>query len=123
MALPLTASAYLGAAEAAVGIARAQVAERTDDPAIPILLGELTNELTTARPAVDSMVAIANDGDFQPIAETADAVLVRKTTAAKAIVATAGKAPEFAGFAGHPHPPNPSRRAPPSPLEGEGKKS
>jgi acyl-CoA dehydrogenase len=40
------------------------------------------------------MVAIANDWDFQPVTETANAILVRKTIAAKAILATAEKALE-----------------------------
>ena len=100
VALPLITSAYLGVAEAAVEITRKHVAKRTGDPAIPFLLGELTNELTTAQLAVESMVATANDWDFQPTAETADAVLVRKTIAAKAIIATVEKALETAGGAG-----------------------
>jgi len=100
VAMPLITSAYLGVAEAAVNITRKHVAKRLDDPVIPLLLGELTNELTTAQLAVDSMVAITNDWDFQPTAETANAVLVRKTIAAKAIIATVEKALETAGGAG-----------------------
>lgn len=97
VALPLIMSAYLGTAEAAAEIAIAQAKRRGGDPAIPYLVGEMGNELTTARLAVESMVAIANDWDFEPVTETASEVLTRKTVAAKAVIATAEKAMEIAG--------------------------
>ena len=100
VAMPLIVSAYLGAAEAAAGIARRIAARRADDPATHILLGELTNLLTTAQLAQADMVAIANDWDFAATADTADAILVRKTIAAKAILAAGEKALEAAGGAG-----------------------
>ncbi len=100
VAMPLILSAYLGVGERAAEIALAQARRRPDDDAIPFLLGELTNELTTAQLAVDSMVAITNDWDFQPVPETANQILVRKTIAAKAILATAEKALEAVGGAG-----------------------
>ncbi len=100
VAMPLIVSAYLGVAEAAAEIAQRQAGKRVADPATPYLLGELSNQLTTARLAVDSMVTITNDWDFTPDAETANAVLVRKTIAAKAILATVEKALETAGGAG-----------------------
>ncbi len=65
-----------------------------------MLLGELTNLLTTAQLAVDSMVAITNDWDFEALPETANEILVRKTIAANAILATAEKALETVGGAG-----------------------
>jgi acyl-CoA dehydrogenase len=100
VAMPLIVSAYLGTAEAAAGIAQRVAQKRQADPGIPFLLGELTNQLTTAQLAVDSMVAITNDWDFQPVPETANAILVRKTIAAKAIIATVEKALETAGGPG-----------------------
>jgi alkylation response protein AidB-like acyl-CoA dehydrogenase len=100
VALPLIVSAYLGVAEAAAGIVQGQAAKRQGDPVAPYLLGELTNHLTTAQLAAESMVAIANDWDFAPTPETANAILVRKTIAAKAIIATVEKAMEAAGGAG-----------------------
>ena len=100
VAMPLILSAYLGVGEAAAEIALTQARRRRDDEAIPVLLGELTNQLTTAQLAVDSMVAITNDWDFPPVADTANAILVRKTIAAKAILATAEKALETVGGAG-----------------------
>jgi alkylation response protein AidB-like acyl-CoA dehydrogenase len=100
VAMPLIVSAYLGVAEAAAGIVQGRLAKRPSDPVAPYLLGELTNELTTAQLAAESMVAIANDWDFAPVPETANAILVRKTIAAKAIIATVEKALEAAGGAG-----------------------
>lgn len=100
VAMPLIMSAYVGTAEAAAEIARRQAAKRTYDAAVPYLLGELTNLLTTAQLALDDMVRIANDFDFVPEAATADAILVRKTIAAKALMAAAEKALETAGGAG-----------------------
>jgi alkylation response protein AidB-like acyl-CoA dehydrogenase len=100
VALPLIVSAYLGVAEGAVDLVRGQAAKRAYDPVTPYLLGELTNLLTTAQLAADAMIEITNDWDFAPVAETADAVLVRKTIAAKAIIATVEKALEAAGGQG-----------------------
>lgn len=100
VAMPLIVSAYLGVAEGAADIARTQAAKRTYDSSAPYLLGEMTNLLTTAQMAWQSMVGITNDWDFQPVPETADAILVRKTIAAKAILATAEKALETCGGAG-----------------------
>lgn len=100
VAMPLIMSAYLGVAEAAATIAGQQALKRAGDPATPYLLGELANHLTTARLAVADMVRIANDLDVEPTLDTADAVLVRKTIAAKAVLRTAEKALEASGGAG-----------------------
>jgi alkylation response protein AidB-like acyl-CoA dehydrogenase len=99
-AMPIIMSTYLGVAEAAAKIARDQARKRADDPATPYLLGELANHLTTAELAVDSMVRIANDLDFEPVTENANAILSRKTIAANAVLATVEKALEVAGGAG-----------------------
>jgi alkylation response protein AidB-like acyl-CoA dehydrogenase len=98
--MPLIMSAYTGVAEAAAEIACSQAAKREDDPAAPFFLGELTNILTTAQLAADDMVRIANDYDFKPSIETANAILVRKTIVAKSVLATAQKALEISGGAG-----------------------
>ena len=100
VAMPLILSAYLGVAEAAAEIAVTQARRRSDDEVMPVLLGELTNLLTTGQLAVDSMVGICNDWDFEALPDTANAILVRKTIAAKAVLATAEKALETVGGAG-----------------------
>jgi alkylation response protein AidB-like acyl-CoA dehydrogenase len=100
VALPLIMSAYVGVAEAAAAIGREQAKKRQADPAVCYLLGELTNELTTAQLGLDDMVRLANDLDFAMTLEVADAVLVRKTIVAEHVLATAEKALEAAGGAG-----------------------
>lgn len=100
VALPLIMSVYVGIAEAAAAIARNQARKRSGDPVAPYLLGELTNLLATAQLALDDMVRRANDLDFVPALETADAMLARKTIAATAVLKTAEKALEIAGGAG-----------------------
>ena len=100
VAMPIIMSVYVGVAERAAEIARAQAAKRTNDPAVAYLLGELTNLLTTARLALGDMVRIANEFDFEPTVDTADSVLVRKTIAARAVIATVEKALEVCGGAG-----------------------
>jgi len=100
VAMPLILSAYVGVAEAAAEIAQAQANKRIDDPATPFQVGELTNTLTTAQLAVDAMIGITNDWQFEATPETANAILVRKTIAANAVIATVEKALETAGGAG-----------------------
>ncbi|MQA66600.1 MAG: acyl-CoA dehydrogenase [Alphaproteobacteria bacterium] len=100
VAAPLILSVYVGIAEAAAEIARRHAAGRADDPGTTYLLGEMTNLLTTAQLARDDMVRIANDYDFKPTVETANAILVRKTITANAVLATTEKAMEAAGGAG-----------------------
>ncbi len=100
VAMPLIMSVYTGIAEAAAKIAVRQAAKRQGDDAAPYFLGELTNLLTTAQLAVDDMVRIANDLDFEPGVEKANAALVRKTIVAKSTLATVEKALEIAGGAG-----------------------
>lgn len=100
VALPVVMSVYVGLAEAAAAIARSQARQRSGDPVMPYLLGELSSLLTTAQLALDDMVRRANDLDFVPALETADAILVRKVIVAKSVLATAEKALEIAGGAG-----------------------
>jgi alkylation response protein AidB-like acyl-CoA dehydrogenase len=100
VAMPYIMSVYVGVAEAAAAIARERVRERSDDPVAPYLVGEMQNHLVTAQMAVDSMVEIANDWQFEPSIETASAILTRKTIAAKACIDVAEKALEATGGAG-----------------------
>lgn len=100
VAMPIVTSVYLGVAEAAAAIARERARKRSGDPAMPFLVGELGNLLTTAELAVADMVRLANEFDFTPSVELASQVLTRKTIAAKAVIATAEKALEVTGGAG-----------------------
>lgn len=99
VALPLIMSVYVGVAEAAATIGKEQAGRRKTDPVMPALLGELVNQLTMAQLAVDDMVRIANDLDFEMTLDNANATLIRKTIAAEHVLATVEKAMEAAGGA------------------------
>jgi alkylation response protein AidB-like acyl-CoA dehydrogenase len=100
VAMPLISSAYAGLAEQAARIVKKGVEKRAGDPVLPFLLGELENSLTGVRLAVDSMVALANDLDFEPDLKITNAILVRKTLACRAALETAEKALEVTGGGG-----------------------
>ena len=100
VAMPLIMSVYTGVAEAAAAIGQQQASKRQSDPAVPYLLGELTNELTTAQLALDDMVRLANDLNFAMNLVVTNAVLVRKTIVADSVLATVEKALEAAGGTG-----------------------
>jgi alkylation response protein AidB-like acyl-CoA dehydrogenase len=100
VAMPLVMSVYAGVAEAAARIAHEQAGKRQSDPAVPYLLGELANLLTTVQLAADDMVRLANDLDFAPSVEVSSAILVRKTIVAEGVLSTVEKALEAAGGAG-----------------------
>jgi acyl-CoA dehydrogenase len=97
VAAPLYTAPYLGVAEQAADLARAAARTRKPDSILLSSLGELENALTTAQMAHREMVEIANDFDFAPSTEDANRVLIRKTIAANAILATVNRAVEVVG--------------------------
>jgi alkylation response protein AidB-like acyl-CoA dehydrogenase len=97
VALPIVMSVYLGVAEAARDLALQQVQRKRRDPDVSYLVGEMENALTTARMAVHSMVALCANYTFAPDLQTANAVLIRKTIAAEALLETVEKALEACG--------------------------
>lgn len=104
VAMPLIMSVYIGTAEAAFERAKQQALKKVDaqknDPSILYLLGEMSNLLTTAQLALRDMIAHSNDYAFEPTVENANAILIRKTVATNAIIATSEKALELAGGVG-----------------------
>jgi len=94
---PIYTAPYIGIAERAAVLAREAAARRGDDPAVIQSLGEVGNALTTAQMAFREMIEIANNFDFTPKTEDADRMLIRKTIAANAAIATVNKAVEVAG--------------------------
>ena len=99
-AMPLIMSVYTGVAEAAAAIGQQQARKRQSDPAVPYLLGELTNHLTTAQLALNDMVRQANDLNCDMNLTVTNAILVRKTIVAESVLATVEKALEAAGGVG-----------------------
>ncbi|HEU5314510.1 MAG TPA: acyl-CoA dehydrogenase family protein [Chloroflexota bacterium] len=97
IAMPLVMSVYLGVAEAASDLALGIARKKPNDPHVPYLIGEMDNALVTAQLAVQGMVDLCADYTFEPSVETANAVLIRKTIASNACIATVEKALEVAG--------------------------
>ncbi len=97
-AIPLIMSVYVGVAETAAERALAVARKRN---AMPQLVGELENNLTAARLALDSMTTLSADLAFEPSNELTSAMLVRKTLVANAVIATTAKALEVAGGSGY----------------------
>lgn len=73
-------SAYVGTAEAATELVKRETRGEKNDPNLPYLLGEMEAQLVTAQLALKDMVAITNNYDFEAVIETANAVLIRKTS-------------------------------------------
>jgi hypothetical protein len=86
VASPIVMSAYLGVAEAAHDVALQHVQSKREDPEVWYLQGELENALVTAGLAVHGMVEICADYAFTPDVTTVNAVLIRKTIAAQALL-------------------------------------
>ena len=90
VALPVFFAAYLGVAEAARDIALKLAARRKDDPLVPLLAGEMENELVAAQIAHASMVDLVASEKPGPAATSA--MLCRRTLLARAVLATVDKA-------------------------------
>jgi alkylation response protein AidB-like acyl-CoA dehydrogenase len=97
VALPLITAVYVGVAEAAQALALEKARHKQKDSQTAYLIGEMTNALVTAQMALQGMIAIADNYDFEPIDTTANAICIRKTIAARAAIATVEKAMEVVG--------------------------
>jgi alkylation response protein AidB-like acyl-CoA dehydrogenase len=82
IALPMIVACYVGMAETAVELA---VNSAKTKPHLAQAVGEMKNELTVAQLALDDMVRISDNYKFSPGVETTDAILTRKTLAARAV--------------------------------------
>jgi alkylation response protein AidB-like acyl-CoA dehydrogenase len=97
VAFPLIMAVYVGVAEAAHALALEQAHRKRDDPQTAYLIGEMTNALVTAQMALQGMMAIADNYDFEPVDATANAIFIRKTILARAAITTVAKAMEVVG--------------------------
>lgn len=95
IALPLIYSVYVGVAESARDIALKAAAKKRDDIDVQFAVGEMENELRAAQIALDSAIALASVS--QPGPETTNEILIRRTLAANAAIATVEKAMEVYG--------------------------
>lgn len=101
VALPLICAAYVGVAESAAEKARASATRKGDDGTNALLIGEMQNELTMARIALESMITNVNELDVEPTVEHANQSLIRKTIVTQAVKRTAEKAMEATGGGGY----------------------
>jgi alkylation response protein AidB-like acyl-CoA dehydrogenase len=97
VAIPLVMAVYVGVAEAAHDLALRQAANKSEDPQIPLLIGEMANALVTAQMALQGMIDTAANYNFAPVDQTANAIFIRKTITAHATILTAEKAMEIVG--------------------------
>lgn len=99
-ALPLLMAVYVGVAETAAVKVRARAQQGWPTPERLLALGELTNALTTAQLAQDDLLRLADNYGFGASVELADAMLIRKSICAQAVLETVQKSLEVAGGAG-----------------------
>jgi alkylation response protein AidB-like acyl-CoA dehydrogenase len=97
IAFPLVYSVYVGVAERARDLAVREAARKAKDSNVQMLVGEMDNELATARMALRHMIDAAATDSMN--AETTNAVLVGRTLAGRAAIRTVEKAMEVAGGA------------------------
>ena len=100
VAMPLIMVVYVGVAEAARDLALRQVQRKRDDPEVWYLVGEMENALVTGQLALQDMIGLCADYSFTPDVATANAVLIRKTIAAQALLLAVEKALEVVGGGG-----------------------
>ena len=82
VALPMIVSCYVGLAESAVDLA---IASSKGKPHLAPVAGEMKNELAIAQLAIADMVRITDNYTFAPGMENTDAILTRKSIAARAV--------------------------------------
>jgi alkylation response protein AidB-like acyl-CoA dehydrogenase len=93
--LPLVYAVYLGIAESAYEAALAAARKRPDDQGLWYLVGEMHNDLTSARLAHRDMVEAANTGE--PGLETTNRVWTGRTLVGRAVLRVVERAMEAAG--------------------------
>ena len=103
VALPMIVSCYVGLAESAVELS---LASAKGKPHLAPVVGEMKNELAIAQLAVGDMVQIVDNYAFAPDMENTDAILTRKSIAARAVKTSVDLAANIIGgpgfFRSHP---------------------
>ncbi len=97
IALPIIVSAYVGLAEKAADIATNNACGRTD---LAPTIGRMQNELATAQMAWQDSIRMIDNLAFKPDTSITDAILQRKTIAAKAVKNVVELAAELVGGGG-----------------------
>lgn len=97
IAFPIIYSAYLGVAEGARARALEIARRKRADDSLALSVGEMENALAEAEIAVEAMIATAETA--RPGPEVTNRVMIGRTLAAKAAIATVERAMEAAGGA------------------------
>jgi acyl-CoA dehydrogenase len=97
VAFPLVYSVYLGIAEAACELAIERAGSRKPDEGVCCLVGEMVDELATARLAQADMVDAG--ATSEPGRETTDRIMIGRTIVGRAAIRAVEKAMEVAGGA------------------------
>jgi len=105
VAAPIYCAPYLGVAESAAEIAKANLRTRDlegqlsseEFRCVPYVLGEMENALLTARMALRTCIENAKDYDFTPDTARANVTLQAKTILVRAVQDTVDKAMEAVG--------------------------
>ncbi|MFT4626614.1 MAG: alkylation response protein AidB-like acyl-CoA dehydrogenase [Myxococcota bacterium] len=100
-ALPLFMGVYVGVAERAAQMAHERAQKRRLDPDMQSAIGLMDTELTIAQMAWRELVANANELDFMPSDELANAALIRKTLIARSAIKTTELAVQAVGGVGY----------------------
>ena len=101
VALPLIMSVYVGIAQKAAQLSIAHIRrKKTTKPHVPLLIGEMNNDLVAAEIQLNDMLRIANNYDFEAIDQNGHDILTRKTNVANAAIRVVTKAMEIAGGEG-----------------------
>jgi alkylation response protein AidB-like acyl-CoA dehydrogenase len=95
LAIPLIYSVYFGVAEAARDIALERARSRRDGQDVSYLVGEMENELTTARFAYQDMLEAA--ATAEPSEQTTNRVMTDRSILARSAIRSVEKAMEAAG--------------------------
>jgi alkylation response protein AidB-like acyl-CoA dehydrogenase len=97
VASPIYTAPYVGVAERAAELAHTSIQARAAEPLLLQMLGELENSRTQMQLAWADMLRITNDYDVEPSVDHANRMLIRKTLASNAAMATVSKAIEVVG--------------------------
>ena len=97
VALPIIVSCYVGLAETAAELATNSACGK---PHLAPTIGQMQNELTVARMSLADSVALVDNLAFEPGVSTTDAILARKSIAARSVKNVVELAAELAGGAG-----------------------
>jgi alkylation response protein AidB-like acyl-CoA dehydrogenase len=89
----------VGVADAARDVALRQAQRKRDDRLVQLAVGEMDTLLAGADIALEAMIQLANEYDYEPDVHRSNKVYMYKTLAARSVLGTVEKALEVTGGA------------------------